>query len=500
MKNIYAAIDVGSNNIKLKIVQYIHKEMAILEDLSKPVTIGEGVFANGYVEHESVQDIVSILEVFKQIMDGYEVEHYKAVATSAMRVAQNGRNVVELIYMKTGIKVEIIEDTMEKYLTYKSMRDNVLDYKKLRTSTLLVELNTGSCDISIYSQNALMLSEEFILGTLILKNIMQELEIRSGNYTKAMHELIESRTSHIWQSIKVKKIKHFVAIGGEVRLMRKYIFNNEPSISKHTFAKVYDRVIDDPRTYRKEIEAYGMDWYEFVSSVLIYYVFFNLLKTDTLLFPEINLRDGTLAELIEKDHQLTRYQVFRNDTLTLARSISKRYRVEVTHCRYVEKLSYVLFRSMRTNYAFEDKDEILLRVSAILHEIGKYTRMKDYHIASFQKIKNLNIVGLTQEDMLMTAYISRFMKGDKPSYDEFSNMSLETHSKISKLSAILGIADALDTNKTQKISVEEVVVTDDYMDIYVDKKADTTLEEWAFEKRKRDFVDVFGILPRMIEM
>lgn len=500
MKNIYAAIDVGSNQMKLKIIQYVQGHMEVIENMSKSVNIGQGVFSHGYIDHDEVREIIETLKFFQESMRGYDVSKYRAVGTSAMRAAENGRNVIEMIFMKTGIEVEILEDTMEKYLTYKSMRDNLPDYKLIRNSAMLVEMNTGSCDISIYNRSGLVFNEEFILGTLVLKNIMQELEMYSSEYPRVINELIVSRTRHIWQSILQKKIKHFMAIGGEVRLMKKHIFNNQEVIDRKTFNKVYTRVIEDHRLYRKEIEALEMDWYEFVSCVLIYYTFFDLLKTDQLLFPEINLRDGMLAEMIEKDYQVTKYQIFRNDTISLARQISKRYKSDINHCRNIELNAIMLYKGLKEQFLFDEEDELLLRVSAVLHEIGKFTRMKDYHLATFQKIQNLNIVGLTHNDMSFIAYVCRFMTGGRFNYDEGLNMDLKVHNRIFKLASIMAIADALDKSKMQKISVERTEIVDERFNIYISKNGETILEEWDFEKRKKDFMNTFGIVPRIIEV
>lgn len=338
MNNTFAAIDLGSNYIKLKIVQYVSKNIYALENITKPINIGEGVYHLGYIEHERVKEITAILSSFKRIMDGYEVYNYKAVATSAFRIAQNGRNVIEVILMKTGIKIDIVEDTIEKHLTYKSIRDNMKDFKSVRNSALLVELNTNSSDVSLYRQKKLELNEEFILGTVVLKTIIKDLENRSSHYPEIAKELIVSRTNHIWHHIKYKKIKHFIAIGGEAKLMKQHIFNNQSSVSREAFYSIYDQVIYNHRAYRKTIEGFSMDWYEFIASILVYETFFSLVSTQTLLLPDINLRDGLICQLLEETYGLSRYQMFENDSISLGRTISKRNRSALAHCYNIEKM------------------------------------------------------------------------------------------------------------------------------------------------------------------
>ena len=500
MNNIYAAIDLGSNFLKLKIVQYLSNGTEVLENITKPIKIGEGVISLGYIEQEKVKTLIDLLLVFKSIMDGYEVAKYKAVATSAFRLAQNGRNVTEVLFMKTGIKVEIIEDSIEKHLTYKSMRDNMENFRDIRNSALLVELNTVSCDVSVYGQNKLVLNEEFLLGSVVLKNIMLELESRSNHYPNVLRELIIARTNHIWHNIKFKRIKFFLVIGSESTLIRQHLFDNKSIVSREEFYDVYEKIINDQRNYRHEIEDSGLDWYEFVSSFIVYEIFFSLIETSQLIFPEISLRDGLLADLIDLDHPSTRYQLFNNDCLTAARAISKRYKSSRPHCKIVEKNAVVIFKALNQDFLFEPKDIILLRLSAVLHEIGKFTRMKDYLTASFEMIRNLSLLGMTQHDMLLVAYICKSMDTNSLTKDDLVNLSEKEHNLIYKLSSILSLADALDKSKTQKVMIHYVNVQEDEMSIYMSETIDLTLEEWAFNKRKITFANTFGIVPVLIEL
>jgi exopolyphosphatase/guanosine-5'-triphosphate,3'-diphosphate pyrophosphatase len=497
MNEIYAAIDLGSNNMKLKIVQYENNHFTVLDNLTKPIGIGNGVFTLGYVEHERVKDISETLLMFKEIMESYGVDKYKAVATGAMRTARNGLNVIEVLEKNTGIHVDIIEDTIEKHLTYKSIRDNIKDYKSIRKSSIIVELNTGSCDISAYSQNALVFNEEFMLGTLILKNYMNEIESRSIFYPKVIDELIHSRTNHIWHNIKLKRIKNFMAIGGEVRLMKRYIFDNKEKVSREEFDQVYHRIINDHRTYRKELETCPMDWYEFVASVLVYNTFFKFLKTEEILFPDITLRDGIITELVEEDHPSNRYQVFRNDILSLARNISKKYRSSIEHCKNLEKNAMIIYEALCKEYYFEKKDLTLLRLSAILHEIGKFTRMKEYYTTSFEKIRNLSIMGMTHHDMLLVAYICRVMNNGDSELNEFTGLSEQEHNLVFKIASILSLADTLDKSKTQKIILEKAIVKNEILELRITHTRDITLEEWEFSNRKHQFINTFGIVPNL---
>ncbi len=500
MNSIYAAIDIGSNMLKLKIIQYTNKKIKIIDDISRNVKIGEDVFDKGNIERETVKEIIKIMDFFKNVMASYHVERYRAVATGAMRSAENNLNVIEMVLMRTGIKIDIIEDTIEKFLTYKSMRDNLVNYREIRKSSIIVELNTGSCDISIYNQNKLIYNEEFTMGTLVLKHIMREIESRSTNYPEIMSDLIESRTSHMWRIIQNRKIEHFLAIGGEIKVMKKNLLGDKDFIDRNAFEEIYQRVMRDHLRFRKEVEKSGMDWYELVASVLVYHTFLRLVNTDRLLFPIINIRDGMIGELIEEDYQLKRYYVFNNDIISLARNISIRYKSSAKHCQTVEKNGLEIMRILKGSFPFHDRDELLLRLAAILHEIGKFTRTKDYLSTSFYKIRNLSIMGMNQEEMTQIAYICKFMTDSRSSRKDMMRVNQDDQNLILKISSILSLADSLDKSKKQKIQIVGVEITRDEFRILISKSGDITLEEWNFDNRKKDFINTFGLIPKLIEV
>jgi exopolyphosphatase/guanosine-5'-triphosphate,3'-diphosphate pyrophosphatase len=255
----------------------------------------------------------------------------------------------------------------------------------------------------------------------------------------------------------------------------------------------------DHLRFRKEIEGYGMDWYEFVACILVYGIFLKLVKTSTLVFPEINLRDGMIAEMIEKDHGLDRYKVFNNDVISLARNASVRYKSSTRHCREVEKNGILIMDELKKHFTFNERDELLMRLAAILHEIGKFTRAKDYLAASFHKIRNLSIMGTNYHEMMLVAYICKMLEDSQSSRASIERLGESDQNLILKLSAILSIADALDKSKKQKIKIKGFEVTDDEFRIMISKSTDTTLEEWNFENREKEFISAFGLAPRLVE-
>lgn len=502
MEQIFSAIDLGSNAIKLKIVQISDGNFMTLEDLSVSVKLGEEVYLTGSISLDRVVEIADILNYFKKVLTEYDVSVFKTLATNALREASNAKSVVELLHMKTGIQVEIIDDTIEKFLTYKSIRDQMPNYQEVRKSSLLVEVNSGSCDISIYSGNKLIRNEELNLGVKELKYILMDLEKKTVAYPHVLKEMVETRTSHIWNAVRSRKLNNFVAVGGDAKLIRQFLFQDTDTIHMDEFKNICNLAMDCDYEIREKVERNGANWYEFLANIIVYDVFSDLIEVNHLLIPEISLRDGIIADLVEKHNHVSRYRRFNDDIFTLTREISKRYRSSEQHIKHVERNALILFKALGTRFDFKDRDYLLLRLSANLHEIGKYTRMKDYLSASFDKISNLNIFGVSHKEMSMVAHISRMISSSETKhYEDLDHVLNDSdHIRVIKLAAILSMADALDKGKRQKIRIVNVEISEDAFIISIAHDEQIVLEEWSFEFTVKNFENTFGIRPELKEL
>ncbi len=499
MNHLFAAIDLGSNAIKLKIVQVEGGLMMPLEDISVQIPLGDEVFLSNTIQLETVKEAVETLNFFKQTMETYGVTNYKAVATSALREAENSKNIVEIIRMRTGLDVEVVEDTIEKFLTYKSIRDKIDSYKEIRKGSLLVEVNSGSCDISIYTQNKLMKNDEIKLGIKSLKYMLIELEKRTVHYPYVLKELIETRTSHIWPNIEAKKLTHFLAVGGEAKQMNELLFNGAEEVPMSLFKSYSSQAMANDYELRRKVETNNINWYEFLATIILYDVFTELVDAKYLTVPNISLRDGILAELVEKEFSLTRYKHFNNDVYNLAYEISKRYKSSESHVKHMEHSALVLFKALKDSFEFHERDEMLLRLAAILHEIGKFTRMRDYLVTTFEKISNLDIFGVKDDEALMIAHMCRLISSsEQKMYENMINgIHLNDQIRIFKLASILSIADALDKGKKQRITIVDAEITENNFYIMIKRDSETILEDWSFEFTIDNFANTFGIIPEL---
>ena len=168
----YAAIDIGSNGIRLLISNVIIKENSTTHYRKSslvrvPIRLGADSFTTGHISKENIKRMVDALQAFKLLMNVHGIEKYKACATSAMREADNGKNVVNTILKETGIKIDIIDGKTEAaIISSTDLNDLILDEK----SYLYVDVGGGSTEFTFFNNGKIIASKSFKKGTVRVSN------------------------------------------------------------------------------------------------------------------------------------------------------------------------------------------------------------------------------------------------------------------------------------------------------------------------------------------
>ncbi len=167
---ILAAIDIGSNAARLLICETsVYKDGTVdftkLTLLRIPLRLGFDVFDTGAVSEEKKKKLIETIKAYKLLMNIYNVEAFKACATSAMRDASNGPKILDEIFAETGVKVDIITGQEEANIIYETHIAEKLSDNK---SYLYIDVGGGSTEITLYSQNHTIFKESFNIGTIRL--------------------------------------------------------------------------------------------------------------------------------------------------------------------------------------------------------------------------------------------------------------------------------------------------------------------------------------------
>ncbi|HET6768153.1 MAG TPA: exopolyphosphatase [Chitinophagaceae bacterium] len=294
-----AAIDIGSNAARLLISDVLkgpqgNPEFIKAALIRAPLRLGFEVFDKGEIPLNKVEKIIKTMKSYQLLLDVYEVKHVKACATSAMRDATNGAEIIRKVKAETGIEIRIISGQEEASLIYEN---HIAEGMTKEESYLYIDVGGGSTELTFFSDGKLVFKESFNIGTIrLLKNQVNE------SLWDEMKEFIKERT---------KGYHHVTAIGSGGNINK--IF----SLSKRKEGKPL--TLDLLRDYFKEFSNLSinqrMTLYHLredradviVPALLIYINVLRWADAEEIYVPKIGLADGLIHTLYEevKEPRLT---------------------------------------------------------------------------------------------------------------------------------------------------------------------------------------------------
>ncbi|WP_222165527.1 Ppx/GppA phosphatase family protein [Edaphocola aurantiacus] len=169
---ILAAIDIGSNAARLLISDVLpYKDGTVdytkLNLLRIPLRLGFDVFETGVIPEEKAKMVIDTMKIYQQLMDLYKVEHYRACATSAMRDARNGTDIIQQVKAETGIGIEIISGSEEANVIYET---HIAENIDSQDAFLYIDVGGGSTELTMFHRGNIIFKESFNIGTIRLLN------------------------------------------------------------------------------------------------------------------------------------------------------------------------------------------------------------------------------------------------------------------------------------------------------------------------------------------
>ncbi|WP_094548477.1 HD domain-containing protein [Petroclostridium xylanilyticum] len=502
---IIAGIDVGSHALRMKIAEvWENGEIKTLEMLRHPIFLGRDTFAMGKVSFETVDETCEILKGFKRLMTDYHIKTYRAVATSAVREAQNKDYIVDQIKLKTGLDIDVISNSEERFLTYKSLREKIPNYREIRNAgTMILDIGSGSIQVSTYNHKSLVFSQNIKLGSLRIREILASIEGRTLNFPKILEEYIVSNIDRLKVFQPQDTYKNFIALSGEIRIISKLCNKTDDHeklrfIKREDFETVYKELMY--KSAHSLIKDYGVPHESadiLLPSMMIFKMFLDMTEAKGMYAPQISLADGIISDIIDRNFDTQRQEDFVEDIISAAGFLARRYRYDQPHAQDVEQKSLALFDALYKLHGLGGRERLLLQLAAILHDIGKYINFNEHYIHSYEIIMASDLIGISKEELEIIANVARYHSREVPGYshENFRKLDEKNRVIVAKLVAIIRLADALDRSHKQKIRGMKINLEEKEVIIKVETVEDALLEEWTFETKAEFFQEVFGVTP-----
>lgn len=497
----FAAIDIGSYEVSMKIFE-LSKKIGFreLNDVRYSLELGKGVYSNGKLDTQMLDVLCETLNDFKRMMQDFGVVEYRACGTSALRELANPLIVVEQIYRRTGFKVEILSNAEQHFLGYKSIAAIERGFKKMiQKGTAILDVGGGSLQVSLFDKDALVTTQSLKMGSLRIRQRLQELEKTTIHYDKLVEEFIRNDLTNFQRLyLKDRDIKNVILMGDFITDM---IFQEEMKdkiITKNEFMKRYEDTVDKTEdVLAQEMEIDPEYASLVVPTMVVCRSFIDIFQAEALWAPGVSLLDGIAYDYAEKKKFIRSVHNFENDILVTSKNIAKRYSSSKSHIQGTMNLCLNIFDSMKKVHGMGKRERLLIQIAALLHDCGKYISMGNVSECSYQIIMSTEIIGLSSLERKMIAYAVRYNTTAFVYYDEIqmlgAGIDRESYIKIAKMTAILRLANAMDRSHCQKVKGIKTVLKDRELQMVMDSSQDISLELGLLQDKVAFFEEVFGI-------
>ena len=496
----FAAIDVGSYEVSMKIFELSRKVgFKELTDIRYRLELGKGAYSRGKLERDMVDALCEILLDFKRVMKEFGAEAYRACATSVFRELKNPIVILEQVFQRTGIQVEILSNAEQHFLGYKSIAAIETGFKKMiQKGTAILDVGGGSLQVSLFDKDALVTTQSLKMGSMRVRERLKELEKTSNHYGQLVEEFIRNDIMSFQRLyLKDRDIKNVILMGD---FLTDTIFQEERRdniVTKAEFMNKYEQVADMPVQQLSEMMEIDPEYASLVvPTMVICKNFIEVFNAEALWVPGLSLLDGIAYDFAEKKKFIKSAHNFENDIIVASKNIAKRYSTGKNHINGTTEIALAIFDSIKKVHGMGARERLLLQIAVLLHDCGKYISMGDVSECSYRIIMETEIIGLSTRERNIIANVVRYNTKEfrhYGTYESGTTADRDNYLLIAKLTAILRIANAMDRIHYQKLTDIRTVLKERELSVIVDSPRDLSLELGLLRDKVEFFEEVFGI-------
>lgn len=496
-----AVINIGSSELSLHISQLRKGKLCGLDQLCYTLPLGHEVFTEKKISFECLREMSRVLAGFAARMKEYGVTRYRTVATTALREAENRAFVLDQLKVQNSLDVEVLEPEQEKALICSEILSSLNDAGTQGAGcSLFAYIGSGTIGTAVYDGSAMVWSRNIPIGALKLHDMLGSIQEETDDFSTVAEEYLEATLD--CGDLSHFDIRNVILTGSDMKLIAKLCgagkSRNDCTISVEKIVSLYRGV--RPLRADKIAQRYGISESAaetMYAALAIYLQLIGQTGVRQVLAPQVNLWDAILSRMLLPKRKSESEKRLRANAVCCAGRIAENYHCDRAHAENVREITCAIFDRMKPLHGMGPDRRLILELAAALHDCGRCVTMRDHLRASFDLIRSTDIYGMTDRDILLTAYVTRYNEYTVPDFRdaEYAAMPEKDRTVIAKLVAIFRLANALDKSRKQKIKSVKVKLTENKIQVAVQSNENLFLEKWAFEQCSAFFKDVFGLSP-----
>lgn len=502
-----AAIDIGTNSFHLIIVRPDEEgNFEIIGREREVIRLSEGNTNDIKILNPSaIERGIRALSTFKGIANTYNAQ-IRAVATSAVREAENREDFIQRVLIETGININVVSGFEEARLIYLGILKAVPLFNE---RILCIDIGGGSTEFVVGEKGDIIYSNSLKLGAVRLTQKF----FPDGKVTKERiadcSRWVEGEIYPVIKSVEHLNYKHVVGSSGTIqacssiciglksgRAAEPSIINNQVFSLKELIV-VKEKILSGKTTEsRKKIPGLESKRADIIpAGVIILSTILGKLGTDKITVSGYALREGIIIDSMYKSLGGSFTDYLHNIRAKSIEQLAQSSEYDRNHCKHVADLALQLFDKLKQLHNLNGEYKEYLFAASLLHDIGYHISHDKHHRHSFYIIRHSKLLGFTDPEILLIANIARYHRKSHPKkrHDDFTIQNEVFQNVTKKLSAILRVADALDRTHSGNVKNIETHVSDKSVKLYIDSgKQPIDIELWSLERRKELFEELFG--------
>lgn len=496
--NLYTALHIGASSVSMMVAERAEDGLLTAIDfLEQPAPVARDIFRKGSVSASTTERVVSIIKGYQKSLAELGLDPHavtRAVATNILSEATNHETVMNRIRIACGLRVGTIDDGEMTRLIYLKTRRRLLHLPAMRKDTTLVlHVGPGNTRALLFQNGLITRYTSYRMGTHRTREAVEGSHAEGSTLLRVIREHAYGNLAQIRFDYSDVAIDGLVVIGYEVQSVADALTKSSQVCS----IKALRQFTADAANLSdvELVKRFQLDYQ--TAEALIPALEINLAIAETLKLREVHIptseyEQGLLHDLLISQ-ELT--GVFADEVLRSARILAERYQSDPSHGEHVGNLCTRFFDALTDLHQLTPHDALLLQVAAILHEVGTYVSPRAHHKHSEYLILNSEIFGLDRLDVTIVALVARYHRhsGPRLAHPSYAALNTDDRIRVSKLAALLRVADALERTHAQRVANLEIRRDADKLRIRLPGLADAAVERLAMASKADLFEQVFGL-------
>jgi len=497
----FAAVDIGSNSVRLKIAKVVHGRLQTLHEDREVTRLGEGVFSNGALDPEAMALTIRVLKRFHRAVQDHAADRVRVVATAALRDSRNSRAFLDWVRSATGWRAEVISGLEEGRLIHLGIVSNArIGHQR----ALLIDLGGGSCELTISNSGHISDMVSLPIGAVRLTQTFLHHDPPKKNELGQMRGLVRREIARIQKRIREAKVQTAVATSGTPAALSGLHQAKTDESRAHTVphegvSRILKELSKRSLEQRRALPGIGPRRAEIIiAGAMVFSELMDMCSLRIFRYLPLGLRDGLLAQMLADYSQSSavkeRVETERRDALL---TVVKHYGADLVFAQRIRDITMLLFQRLRPVHRLPAEYADWLEAAAMLHEVGTFINRSGRRRHTHYIIANSELFGYTPVQRRIIAAIARYVGNSLPAAGD-PVLKLVPHSdqaQVPKAVTLLRIARALDQARRGTVRELHVHIKQNgqvLLELTTASPEGVELELWAVEQERNYFKSVLG--------